>query len=59
MITGSHNPPSHNGAKFMCDGKSLYGDALASLRKRVEHGDLLHSRGHARKSTCSTNMCSS
>lgn len=45
MITGSHNPPSHNGAKFMCDGKSLYGAALASLRDRIERGELLHSRG--------------
>lgn len=45
MITGSHNPPNHNGAKFMCDGKSLYGAELASLRKRIESGDLLHSRG--------------
>lgn len=45
MITGSHNPPTHNGAKFMCDGKSLYGDALAALRTRIEKGDLLHSRG--------------
>lgn len=45
MITGSHNPPNHNGAKFMCDGKSLFGDALASLRTRCENNDLLHSRG--------------
>lgn len=45
MITGSHNPPNHNGAKFMCDGKSLYGPALAGLRKRIETGELLHSRG--------------
>jgi phosphomannomutase len=45
MITGSHNPPTHNGAKFMCDGKSLYGDELASLRDRIENNNLLHSRG--------------
>jgi phosphomannomutase len=45
MITGSHNPPNHNGAKFMCDGKSLFGSALAGLRARLEKGDLLHSRG--------------
>lgn len=45
MITGSHNPPEHNGAKFMCDGKSLYGSALASLRTRLEENNLLHSRG--------------
>lgn len=46
MITGSHNPPQHNGAKFMCDGGSLYGHELASLRTRMETGDVLHSRGH-------------
>ena len=45
MITGSHNPPAHNGAKFMCDGKSLYGAQLASLRSRIEEKQLLHSRG--------------
>lgn len=45
MITGSHNPPNHNGAKFMCDGASLYGPELAALRLRVEHNQLLHSRG--------------
>ncbi len=45
MITGSHNPPNHNGAKFMCDGHSLYGDELASLRGRTEQNQLLHSRG--------------
>lgn len=45
MITGSHNPPSHNGAKFMCDGKSLYGPALAALRGRFIDNALLHSRG--------------
>ncbi len=45
MITGSHNPPAHNGAKFMCDGKSLYGAALASLRERIARNNLLHSRG--------------
>jgi phosphomannomutase len=46
MITGSHNPPDHNGAKFMCDGLSLYGEALATLRTRIETNQLLHSRGH-------------
>jgi phosphomannomutase len=45
MITGSHNPPTHNGAKFMCDNKSLYGAELAALRARIQTGRLLHSRG--------------
>ena len=45
MITGSHNPPAHNGAKFMCDGRSLYGSQLASLRERIAQNDMYHSRG--------------
>lgn len=45
MITGSHNPPTHNGAKFMADGKSLYGAELAALRSRIERAQFLHSRG--------------
>lgn len=45
MITGSHNPGHHNGAKFMCDDCSLAGAELASLRGRIEHANLLHSRG--------------
>lgn len=46
MITGSHNPGHHNGAKFMCDDCSLAGADLASLRGRIEQANLLHSRGH-------------
>lgn len=45
MITGSHNPGHHNGAKFMCDDCSLAGTELASLRGRIEQAQLLHSRG--------------
>lgn len=45
MVTGSHNPPDHNGAKFMCDGLSLHGEALASLSTCIEEQRLLHSRG--------------
>lgn len=45
MITGSHNPGHHNGAKFMCDECSVHGAELASLRGRIEQANLLHSRG--------------
>lgn len=45
MVTGSHNPPDHNGGKFMCDEKSLYGAELATLGPRITAGNLLHSRG--------------
>lgn len=46
MITGSHNPADHNGAKFVCDGKPFFGSELAALRTRIESNQLLHSRGH-------------
>lgn len=45
MITGSHNPGDHNGAKFMCDDSSLHGAELASLRNRIASAQMLHSRG--------------
>ena len=31
-VTGSHNPPNHNGFKLVLDGASLYGDGIAALR---------------------------
>src|SRR5437899_2342433 len=31
MVTGSHNPPDHNGFKFVFQGKSFYGDAIKRL----------------------------
>src|SRR6516162_1787952 len=33
MVTGSHNPPDHNGFKFVFRGKSFYGTAIQSLGK--------------------------
>ena len=45
MVTGSHNPSQHNGAKFVLEGKPFFGEELASLRERIAQGHLLHSRG--------------
>ncbi|QEI08419.1 phosphomannomutase/phosphoglucomutase [Pigmentiphaga aceris] len=37
-ITGSHNPPQYNGFKMVIGGDALYGDAIQSLRARIEAG---------------------
>src|ERR1700761_2420070 len=33
MVTGSHNPPDHNGFKMVFRGKSFYGTAIQRLGK--------------------------
>ncbi|NGZ07344.1 MAG: phosphomannomutase/phosphoglucomutase [Magnetococcales bacterium] len=39
MITGSHNPPDHNGLKMMRAGKPVYGAEIQALKRRMEAGD--------------------
>ena len=46
MVTGSHNPPTHNGFKFIYKGKSFYGDEIKNLKSISSsyHGDFpMHS----------------
>lgn len=47
MVTGSHNPKDHNGAKFTCAGASVHSDALLALRTRLEQQQLVRGRGHS------------
>jgi phosphomannomutase len=35
MVTGSHNPPDHNGFKFVLGGKAFFGDAIQELGRRA------------------------
>lgn len=38
MITGSHNPPDHNGFKCMAGVKPFFGESLKRLHRRIETG---------------------
>jgi phosphomannomutase/phosphoglucomutase len=40
-ITGSHNPPEYNGLKMMMAGVTLHGEAIQSLRRRIESGNIV------------------
>jgi phosphomannomutase len=37
MVTGSHNPPHHNGLKFVCRHKALAGAEIKSLQQLASH----------------------
>ncbi len=45
MITGSHNPPTHNGFKFVLQNKAFYGAQIAELREIAERGKLANGNG--------------
>ena len=49
QVTGSHNPPTHNGFKMMLGKGSLYGDAIQRLGALASSGRT--ARGHGRVET--------
>lgn len=38
MVTGSHNPSQYNGLKIVLGRKTLFGEAISGLRKRIIEG---------------------
>ena len=41
MVTGSHNPPTHNGFKMVLDGKSFFGSQITGLGELAASGDFV------------------
>lgn len=48
MVTGSHNPPTHNGFKMVFAGKPFFGPQIRELGRLAASGDLDGGVGQAR-----------
>jgi len=49
MVTGSHNPPAHNGFKFMIGRSAFYGEQLQQLEDLVAEGGETSRGGQAKE----------
>ncbi|HET8707273.1 MAG TPA: phosphomannomutase/phosphoglucomutase, partial [Pseudomonadales bacterium] len=49
MVTGSHNPPDHNGFKIVIGGETLSGEQIQNLRRRIEKGQFNKGDGYQQK----------
>jgi len=45
MITGSHNPPEHNGFKMMAGEDTLYGETIREIHRIIQGGRFAEGRG--------------
>jgi phosphomannomutase/phosphoglucomutase len=49
MITGSHNPPSHNGFKICLSKQTLFGAQIGEIREIANSGDFFYGSGSSDK----------
>lgn len=44
-LTGSHNPSNYNGLKMVIDNRTLYGDDIQEIRRRIEKNLFISGQG--------------
>ncbi len=49
IVTGSHNPPDYNGFKMVIAGRTLAGEDIQRLKRRIETGELSEGSGRREK----------
>ena len=49
MVTGSHNPPEHNGIKMIVEGQPFFADDIRLLGERTGRGDFADEAGRVTK----------
>ena len=50
MITGSHNPPDHNGFKLMDGEETLYGETIKEIYRIIKSNEIMKGEGGSKKS---------
>lgn len=55
MVTGSHNPPTHNGFKMMAGKASFFGEQIVQLGNRIAAQQFVSAQGNAQEKTVSNN----
>ena len=53
MLTGSHNPKDYNGLKIVIAGKTLSGEDIQGLKKRIETDNMVKGKGSHETATIS------